>query len=129
MNLHHELMKLRTRMRNEKGRSRAEAHIEIHTNARPCVSFDTYTGEDAIYCYPPYRTEHHDVEAAIKAANDKIDDLPSQNDARKAALLASLAGVIGEAKKLDLDVEFINPLVETMNRIAKNALIHQKETT
>ena len=62
---------------------------------------------------------------AIAMAHYILNSIPTKEDRDKADFMRSLANAIDKGKSIGIDVEFLNPLKETMQRISENALTHQ----
>ena len=62
---------------------------------------------------------------AITMAHYILNSIPTKEDRDKADFMRSLANAIDKGKSISIDVEFLNPLKETMQRISENALTHQ----
>ena len=61
----------------------------------------------------------------LNEADAWVRALPSPEEARLEAFLASLDETIQLGKKADVEVEHINPMIEILKRISKNAITHQ----
>ena len=59
---------------------------------------------------------------AIAIANDIINSIPAKADRDKAEFMRLLANAIDKGKDIGIDVDFLNPLKETMKRLSENAL-------
>lgn len=78
------------------------------------------------------KTSYRDYEFFDGAVDKMFDDavayiaaLPTPEQARMTAFMASLGETIELGKKADVDVEeFVNPLVLLMQQLSKNALTH-----
>lgn len=62
---------------------------------------------------------------AFPEAFKRIRLLPSQEDAGKEAFLKSLAKTIDMGKELNIDTDFLNPLIEQMRELSENILTDQ----
>lgn len=98
-----------------------QVHIEAHV--APCILLRW--GE---YGQPDYRFEvlrDPDIAQVITDAFDLIDGLPSAEEAKRQQFMSSLAKVIDLGRENGIEVDFINPLTETMKRLSENALTYQ----
>lgn len=81
---------------------------------------------------PDERTEFirdPDIEQAITDAFALIASLPSPEEAKRQQFMASLAKVIDLGRENGIEVDFLNPLTETMKRLSENALTYQPSPT
>jgi hypothetical protein len=108
----------------EKGKKKPRATIEFEANARVYIFLrwekefnKSYASEETIEV-----AAGDDVEAALKEAHAIINDLPSAADAKIHHFMGQLGKVIDAGNELGIDVDFLNPLNETMKRLSENAL-------
>ena len=62
----------------------------------------------------------------IARARKFIADLPTAEETKFLEFMGALGNVIDLGRKNGIEVEFINPLTETMKRLSKNALTDQR---
>ena len=55
----------------------------------------------------------------------KLKKLPSAKDENTRAFMRDLGKLIDNGRKIGLEVEFMNPLVESMKRLSENIITHQ----
>lgn len=67
------------------------------------------------------------IEAALDKADAFVADLPSPEEAKRAAFIAALSDAIEKGKAADIEVDTVNLLMAEMKRISKNALQHKPE--
>lgn len=106
-----------------KGLRNPEPTVMIKAHVAPCVymSWGRY-GE------PDHRVEvirDPDIREAIQSAFDLVNGLPSPEEAKRQQFMASLAKVIDLGRENGIEVDFLNPLTETMKRLSENALTYQ----
>ena len=87
-----------------------------------------FTSQDRYYSYDEqdhfYRSGD-DIEEALSAADAHIATLPSRDEAKLRHFMTALGDVIDMGRANTIEVEFVNPLVETMKRLSENALTFQ----
>lgn len=66
-----------------------------------------------------------DISQAITDAFAFVDGLPSQEEAKRQQFMTSLGKLIDLGRENGIEVDFINPLTETMKRLSENALTYQ----
>jgi hypothetical protein len=71
---------------------------------------------------PNYKFFHGEPVIALDAAAAHVAALPSPEETRMKAFMLSLSETIELGKKVDTEVDFINPLVVLMEKLSKNAL-------
>lgn len=104
-------------LRNPDPTTMIEAHVA------PCVfiRWGRYDEHD-------YRSEvirDTDIGQAITDAFALVDGLPSPDEAKRQHFMASLAKVIDLGRENGIEVDFLNPLTETMKRLSENALTYR----
>ncbi len=81
-----------------------------------------YSGEET------YTVCHGDtVDAALAMAWEKIDALPSAKEENTRAFMADLGKLIDSGREIGLEVEYLNPLVESMKKLSENIITYQPE--
>lgn len=65
-------------------------------------------------------------EETLAHAWSQIRQLKTAEEERKRQFLKSFGNLLDEARELDLDVEFINPLEESMRKLSENILEDQR---
>lgn len=66
-----------------------------------------------------------DIEEALQNARDIIEAIPPKADREKAEFTRLLASVIDKGRSIGIEVDYLNPLTETMKRLSENALTYQ----
>lgn len=66
-----------------------------------------------------------DISQAFTDAFALVESLPSAEEAKRQQFMNSLASVIDLGRENGIEVDFINPLTETMKRLSENALTYQ----
>ena len=66
-----------------------------------------------------------DISQAITDAFSLINSLPSAEDAKRQQFMASLAKVLDLGRDNGIEVDFLNPLTETMKRLSESAITYQ----
>jgi len=64
---------------------------------------------------------------ALDKAEAFIAALPSAEETKRNNFLTALGKVIDLGRETGIEVEFVNPLVETMKRISENAITYRQE--
>lgn len=106
-----------------KGLRNPSAQVHFQAHVAPLV-YMTW----GIWLEPDNRTEiirDPDIGQAIEDAFTLVAALPSPEEAKRQQFMASLAKVIDLGRENGIEVDFVNPLVETMKRLSENALTHQ----
>jgi len=108
-----------------KGLPQPGAEFEVRANMTPRLTL-TWKQEGRI-CDRHYEFVDGATPAAILDDADKlIAALPSAEENRRNAFLSALGKVIDLGRENGIEVEFINPLVKTMKRLAEAALTDQR---
>ena len=105
-----------------KGVRNPEAQVHIAAHVAPCVYLCW-----GRYGEPDYSVEiirDPNIREAIQAAFDLINGLPSPEEAKRQQFMGALAKVIDLGRENGIEVDFVNPLVETMKRLSENALTY-----
>ncbi|MGV0879474.1 hypothetical protein V6767_20275 [Martelella sp. FLE1502] len=66
------------------------------------------------------------IEVLIGNANRYLDKIPSKEDRQKRELANLLAKVIDKGNEYGVEVEFMNPLRETMRKLSENIITDQR---
>ncbi len=62
---------------------------------------------------------------ALQNAKEVLEAIPPKADRDKAEFARLLANAIDKGRDIGVEVEFLNPLTETMKRLSENALTYQ----
>lgn len=106
-----------------KGLRNPEPTVMMQAHVAPCVYM--HWGR---WGEPDERTEivrDPDIREAIQSAFDLVNGLPSPEEAKRQQFMSSLAKVIDLGRENGIEVDFLNPLTETMKRLSENALTYQ----
>ena len=60
-------------------------------------------------------------------ASAKVFELPSIENAKRDAFIASVGKLIDQGREIGIEVDFLNPLTEMMKKLSSNAITHQPE--
>lgn len=66
-----------------------------------------------------------DIAEALQNAKEILEAIPPKADRDKAEFARLLANAIDKGRAIGVEVEFLNPLTETMKRLSENALTFQ----
>ena len=65
------------------------------------------------------------AESAIKQAFKYVNAKPTIAEQRLAEFQGDLANLIDKGRDFNIDLDFVNPLIETSKRLAENAIEHK----
>lgn len=65
------------------------------------------------------------IAEALQNAKEILEAIPPKADRDKAEFARLLANAIDKGRAIGVEVEFLNPLTETMKRLSENALTYQ----
>lgn len=77
--------------------------------------------------YEFFSHERGSLDEMFARAQSWIDAQPSPEEAQKAEFQRVLAGVIDYGHELQIDAEFLNPLIAAARTLAENAITHQPQ--
>jgi hypothetical protein len=100
--------------------SQPAVSLSIESNKSDCSVALSWPGKS----YRDYKFLRGTPEQALDAADAYVADLPSPEQARMRDFMHSLSETIELGKKIDTEVDFVNPLIVLMERLSKNALTH-----
>lgn len=103
-----------------KGLREPEGIFMVKSSATHCVMMSWRKRERG------YDQSHHHCDS-LDDAETWAAALPTPEEARMTAFLTSLDETIHLGKKADVEVDFINPLLEIFKRISKNAITDQTD--
>ena len=116
-------------MLSAKGRVKPEVRFQIEANARISLH---------INWVKPNQTRDWDrdyecfiaetFEATVKKALEFISGLPDAKTARLHDFMGQLGKVIDSGRDLGIEVDYLNPLTETMKRLSENIITYQPST-
>ncbi|OAM77724.1 hypothetical protein [Devosia elaeis] len=107
-----------------KGIAKPVVNFCVNANASLSVDAHWYAGAG----YTDFKSKHFKgdtPDAALLEFEAWVASLPSIEEARRAEFMAALGKVIDMGRETGVEVEFVNPLVETMKRLSENAITHQ----
>jgi hypothetical protein len=114
-------------MLSAKGKVKPRVTIEFEANARVIIWLrwnvdykPRYCGEEELK--PAYGDT---ADEAVAEALSIINNLPSVKEAKLHAFMADLGRVIDAGREQGIDVEYLNPLTETMKRLSENIITYQ----
>jgi hypothetical protein len=111
---------------NAKGKREPDATVFIHANAEPSVMLKwKRTAADSVAIYGSSDVTHFltgVLPEILDNADRLIAGLPTPEEAMMAEFTAQLAKTIELGKANGIDVQFVNPLVEAMQRLSENAI-------
>lgn len=106
-----------------KGLRNPEPTVMIKAHVAPCVYMHW---DDEAFTYGKSEIiRDTDIGQAITDAFALIEGLPSPEETKRQQFMASLAKVIDLGRENGIEVDFLNPLTETMKRLSENALTYQ----
>lgn len=109
-----------------KGLRGPDAEMDIRANAEPRVMLRW--AKDTPYGNTEYKfLDAKTPTAVLAAAEAYIAALPSIDETRRANFQTALGKVIDLGRETGVEVDYVNPLVETMKRISENAIIDQRK--
>jgi hypothetical protein len=65
------------------------------------------------------------IEEALQNARDIITAIPPKEERDRAEFTRLLANAIDKGRSIGIEVDFLNPLTETMKRLSENAITYQ----
>lgn len=111
---------------SEKGKSRPEVIVMINANAGLSIYMNwrkPYSNNDWETECEVFRGETFD--AAHAKAVSFIKDLPSASDAKLHHFMGKLGNLIDAGKDEGIDLDYLNPLLDTMKRLSENVITYQ----
>jgi hypothetical protein len=114
-------------MLTSKGKVEPEVSLEIRANAEIQINMNWIKDTGHHDWDRQYKVFTGTADQALEKALAFIAELPDAKTARLHAFMAKLGAVIDDGRAWGVDVAFINPLTETMKRLANNAITHKKK--
>ncbi len=116
-------------MLSAKGKVKPEVVLEIRANADIYISLSWVkdTAREDRDWDRNYKVMSGSADQAIEKALAFIAELPDAKTAKLHAFMAKLGAVIDDGRALGVDVDFINPLTETMKRLSENVITHKRK--
>ena len=113
-------------MLSAKGKAQPTAQLRIEANARISVAFSWVKDGRSFDWDREYEVFVGDtVTETVTKALSFINDLPDISTARLHKFMGQLGKLIDDGREVGIDVDYLNPLVETMKRLSENAITHQ----
>ncbi len=110
-----------------KGKSRTNAEFHIEANAEFCLLLKWTKPKELHGFDTEYKFIRGDnIGGLIKEARQFVAALPTAEETKFRELMGALGNVIDLGRKNGIEVDFINPLAETMKRLSENALTDQR---
>lgn len=118
------------------------AMLSAKGRVNPSVQVDFEANTSKVYIWLKWKKEHNPlysgqeervlcggdtIDMALADAMFKLNKLPSMKDENTRAFMRDLGKLIDNGRKIGLEVEFMNPLVESMKRLSENIITHQPE--
>lgn len=115
-------------MLSAKGKARPEVVVMMYANA----SLSIYMNWKKPYSRNDWETDSEvfsgeTFEIARAKAMDFISGLPSAEDAKLHHFMGKLGNLIDAGKDEGIDLDYLNPLLETMKRLSENVITYQPE--
>jgi hypothetical protein len=113
-------------MLSAKGKVKPEASLWIEANARVslCLTWKKVGGLNDWDKDSRYFTGNT-ADEVIAGALSFINALPDAKTARLHDFIGQLGKVIDAGRDLGIDVDYLNPLTDTMKRLSENIITHQ----
>jgi len=111
-----------------KGKHGADADFRIEAHADHVATLE-WRKPNAIHTYDKEYEwiRGNNPDELITKARQFIYDLPSAEETKFREFMGALGNVIELGRTNGIDVDFINPLTETMKRLSENALTDLRE--
>lgn len=108
-----------------KGLVKPEADFKMTANEEMRIIL-THQQDRAGYKNPKFEFfRGNSLQECLDRAIDYLSQLPSVAEANRARFMRAVADAIEIGKEIGEEVEFLNPLVETMKRLSENAITHE----
>ncbi len=109
-----------------KGKGRPEVRFMLDANAAFGI-FMSWAKEDARHEYETDCEYFHAATfaEALERARAFITELPSAEQAKLHGFMGKLGRLIDAGNAVGIDVEYVNPLVETMKRLSEAAITYR----
>ena len=111
-----------------KGRVQPRATVEFEANV-PSAKIWLYW---RVTHNPAYAGQEHmelcsggTLDEAVTKAVARIAELPSSKDENTYAFMRDLGKLIDDGRKIGIEIEYLNPLVESMKRLSENIITYQ----
>jgi len=113
-----------------KGKTEPEVALHLEANAGISILL-TWRKRHSVHSYDrEYKTFFGDsFDHALEKAAAFIGELPSEKQARLHDFMASLGKLIDAGKSDGIDIDYMNPLIDTMKRLSENVITFQPGKT
>lgn len=111
---------------NKKGKIKPNVSLVVEANARIAVSMNFVKWNATREWDCDYQTFIGDTfDEALLKATAFIGGLPSAEQAKLHDFMGQLGKLIDAGKSGGIDVDYLNPLLDTMKRLSENVITHQ----
>lgn len=113
-------------MLSAKGKIKPEVTLHIEANASLTI-FMSWDKRHASYSYEREYKSHlgETFQQALDKAIEFIKKLPSAEQAKLHEFMGKLGKLIDAGKEDGIQVEYMNPLIDSMKRLSENVITHQ----
>ena len=120
-----EITRLEKRL-NDKGFAAPKIEISIGFSTRELTANISYrAGNEVKYQFIHIEADDG-FESLILDTQDYIDGLKSVAEIQKDAFIAAVGRLIDQGREIDVEVEFLNPLVEMMGKLSSNIITKEE---
>lgn len=114
-------------MLSGKGKVKPEASLSIEANAQMRVSLNWVKATARNNWDRDYKSFSGDTaDKVVTSALEFINAMPDAKTARLHDFMMQLGKVIDSGRDLGIEVDYLNPLTETMKRLSENVITHQQ---
>ena len=111
-----------------KGKIKPEASLHVEANAGMSILMSWVKGNAAYAWERDYKTCLGDTfEQVIAKAIQSITELPSAEQAKLHEFMGKLGKLIDAGRADGIDLDYMNPLLDTMKRLSENVITFQPE--
>ena len=111
-----------------KGLREPDVKFNLSANSHPQVMLTWSAETSTSYVDRKYEWAGADTpREALDKAEAYISALPSAEETKRNNFLTALAKVVDLGRETGIEVDFVNPLVDTMKRISENAITYRQE--
>ncbi|WP_079212969.1 hypothetical protein [Brucella pituitosa] len=110
-----------------KGKNRTVVRFWVESHARYCINLEWHKTNSVRDWDTEGEYLHGDTPAGlVDRARKFIAALPTAEETKFREFMGALGNAIDLGRKNGIEVDFINPLTETMKRLSENALTDQR---
>jgi hypothetical protein len=111
-----------------KGKANPTVEVRIEANAGISITMN-WTKLDA---RSDWDKDYHvflgtSFDEALRKAIAFVNELPSADQAKLRHFMGQLGRLIDTGKSVGIDVDYLNPLLDTMKRLSENVITHQRK--